>query len=337
MSIVVSPRERFSSVVRTVEELKETVPESTEIVVVEGGAPVSVKRFLARAARAGTVRWIRQPKAVLPNVARNIGVAETNSEFVVFVDNDIVFEGGWLEALVERADSSEADVVAPLICIGPPRAMKIHHAGGTLQAEESSEGVRLREIHRQMNVPLSDFDPESAPVENEVAEFHCFLVRRSFLEKMGPLDERLITREQMDFALRCRALGGRIVFENKSVVSYLAEERFSISDLRYHLFRWADCLAVSSMDAFEESWGVSLERERIRFGWIANHRGRAGRSALAWVPGWLTSLLQETLVRVLEGLAERDARRLIALLREPLPLTADDVERTIRSIPRTAS
>ena len=55
-------------------------------------------------------------------------MAET--EYVVFVDNDVLYTEGWLDRLVACADETGAEVVAPLTCQGLPAHTEIHHAGG---------------------------------------------------------------------------------------------------------------------------------------------------------------------------------------------------------------
>lgn len=279
VSIVVSPRERFSSIVGTLAEIVASVPTDIEIIVAEGGTPETVRNEIRKIASARRINWISVAHPLTPNASRNIGFEQSHSKYVVFVDNDITFEIGWLEALVGRAEADEADVVAPLICIGPPRAKVIHHAGGTLHLDSKNSNLIVVEKHRLMDVPIEQFSPEMAPPENEVGEFHCILVRRTLLEKIGPLDERLITREQMDFALRCKTVDAVVRFEKDAIVTYEAREKFTDEDLRYHLFRWSDDLAVRSMDAFESSWGIRLDRERIRYKWIAKHRRNAYKSA----------------------------------------------------------
>lgn len=95
-------------------------------------------------------------RTVKPNGARNLGVARTTTEYVVIADNDIEYEPGWLDALEVHAEENGSAAVAPLICIGPPAATIIHHAGGMLSAETVDGGVVLHERHRLMDVPLAD-------------------------------------------------------------------------------------------------------------------------------------------------------------------------------------
>ena len=172
-------------------------------------------------------------------------------------DNDIAYESGWLDALETTVTKHNADVVAPLICIGPPVASTIHHAARTLVTENKNGCLQLKEVHRLMNKPIAILTEANAPLENHVTEFHCFLTRSDCVRDMGGLDERLITREQMDFALRARLLDRKVVFEKDAVVTYMAKDRFEKNHLSYHLFRWSHELAVQSVDAFCESWGSS--------------------------------------------------------------------------------
>jgi len=276
-AVVVVPRERFTSLPVSLRSLFATIPDDVHAVVVEGGTPPETRRLLSSLARERPFEHVSLPYMVKPNEARNIGVARTSSELVVIADNDIEYEPGWFEALEDHAVEHGSDAVAPLICIGPPAATTIHHAGGWLEATRLDDGVRLGEAHRLMDVPLADADalPEIA---NNVCEFHCMLARRALLDEMGGLDERLITREQIDFAMRALVLGAKVTFAEKSVVTYMARDDFDPIDLRYHLFRWADRFVVESLDAFEETWGVTLDRDMYRYSWVAKHRARAAET-----------------------------------------------------------
>lgn len=119
VSVIVAPRERYSSLIATVQELILSIPPEVPIVVVEGGSPSWVKERIHVLQKERPFTWLSEEKPLIPNRARNLGLAEVDSEYVVFVDNDITFEPNWLTHLVARADSDSADVVAPLICIGP--------------------------------------------------------------------------------------------------------------------------------------------------------------------------------------------------------------------------
>lgn len=273
------PRERFTSLPVSLRSLFATISPDVPVVVVEGATPAATRAELEALRLERSYELISLPSMVKPNEARNRGVAATSTEYVVIADNDIEYEQGWLDALVRHAEANGSDAVAPLICIGPPAATVIHHAGGLLTAERTERrGIKLSEAHRLMNVPLADAADALPEIDNHVCEFHCMLTRRSLFDAMGGLDARLITREQLDFAMRALVLGARVTFAADAVVTYMARDAFDPIDLRYHLFRWSDPFVVESLDAFESTWGVELDRDKFRYRWTANHRLRAAET-----------------------------------------------------------
>jgi hypothetical protein len=278
-TVVVAPRERFSSVVESLESLFATVPATVPVVVVEGCSPAPVRAALAKLQARRPFDLVSLDWYVTPHEARNIAFERVETEFVIFADNDMIYEPNWLDHLEANADRNRADAVAPLICIGPPMATKAHHAGGTLIVEDGKKRWQISEKHRHMNDPVESVTDETAPETNEVTEFHCFLARTHFVRKLGPLDERLITREQMDFALRAALAGGRITFERKAIVTYAAKTAVDLEDLPYYLFRWSHRLAVQSVRTFQQVWGVELDEHNILRLWIERNRLRAIMSA----------------------------------------------------------
>lgn len=187
----------------------------------------------------------------------------------------------------------------------------IHHAGGVINLGSKNGTVQISETHRLMNKRIEEFDESKAPVANQVAEFHCVLVRSDLFKQIGPLDERLVTREQVDFALRCLAVGATVTFEKGSVVTYHARERFRWGDLDYHLFRWAEPLVENSLTVFEKSWATSVDRERVRDSWIRNHRKKAITGAMPKVFARFPGRVKGRLIVLLE---KRQEKRVAAVI-----------------------
>ena len=278
-TIIVAPRERFRSIMASLESLFATVPSETPVVVVEGCSPPDVRAALAALQAARPFTWIARDHFVTPHEARNIGFETVTSEFVVFADNDMIYEPDWLARLEENARRNASDMVAPAICIGPPRASTVHHAGGSLVIDGTPERPHVTERHRMKDEALAALREQPPNEDNEVVEFHCFLARSAFIARHGPLDERLITREQIDIALRAALAGARVTFEAGAVVTYDARVPFERDDLAYHLFRWSHDLARRSLDVFRATWGIETDGTRVLHGWIAGHRLRAITSA----------------------------------------------------------
>lgn len=191
-TIVISPRERFSSITETLRSLFKTIPPEQPVIVVEGATPKDIRAEMAEIARERPFEHIALPYPLLPNTARNIGTKAATTEFVTFCDNDITFEQGRLDALEESATSQQADLIAPLIFIGPSTPRIIHHAGGTIFSEMVNDAFIISERHRLSNAKWTDVKDtleDQVPVETDGFEFHCVMIRRSLLARMGGLDE----------------------------------------------------------------------------------------------------------------------------------------------------
>jgi hypothetical protein len=180
-------------------------------------------------------------------------------------------------------------------------------------ASERSGRTVVGEEHRLSGRRLSDVGEEDAQPENEVCEMHCCLLRRSLFDRMGGFDERLITREHMDLALWMRVFGARAAFERRSVVTYMKPRSLDERDLRYFVFRWADALAVRSLDAFESTWDVPVDREYVRQDWIARHRRRGVATRHRWLRACLPNGLFDRLLSArYEAQVVRDVEEALA-------------------------
>ena len=280
VSIVVSPRERFTCLPGALRSLFDTIPVDVPVFVVEGGSPKSVKSELQSLKMERDFHWISEKKMILPSQARNIGGRMVNSKYIVFADNDVIYSKGWLHALVKHADKHDSVTVGPLILIGPQEKPTIHHAGGELISYRDSDRLVISDNHRLANVKLGEADLKSgAPVKSEVCEFHCLLMKRDFFERMEGLNERLVTWDHVDLALRVKQAGLNSTFCKESVVTYNAMVPFKFVDLRYLVFRWDQIRSARGMKSFYESWNASEYKHSIGQTWVRPHRHRAIMSA----------------------------------------------------------
>lgn len=285
VTVVVVPRERFTSLPASLRSLFATIDSSVPVVVVEGDSPQSVHEELNDLRSERDFEVISTERMLLPNEARNVGAAAAKSKYIVFADNDIHYSPNWLEPLVAAAEKTGADTVAPLILIGPSSEPKIHHAGGYLKVGSNQGRKTIGEVHRLSNVHVKDADfTKDAPPYNEVCEFHCVLIRRDFLDRIGGLDETYVSREHIELALLLRNAGGKSVFCLDSVVSYTAMSRFAWQDLKYMCFRWHDKIAANGISNFEKKWDADANSLKLRQGPIRGRRHRAILSCFGITP-----------------------------------------------------
>jgi hypothetical protein len=181
-----------------------------------------------------------------------------DTDYVVFVDNDVQVEEGWLDALVACADETGAGAVGPLYLIGDGAGpASIHMAGGRLTESRDGEGRTLQETH-----VLADADPREvahklvrAPCD--FLEYHCMLIRSDLLRDGALLDPRIrCVHEHIDTAFAVQQRGYSSFFEPAARVTYLGFADYMLDDLPLFRARWSVGEAEASIGAFCRKWNV---------------------------------------------------------------------------------
>ena len=281
VTIVVAPREKYSSLTVCLKSLFSTIPNDVRAILCMPKLPQDISAESKKLIDArGSAELYEFEADLIPHNARKFGAEKVKTPWVVFSDNDIDFEKNWLDELAKPMIEQTADVVAPLIFIGPPSGVQIHHAGGLLSIKERQDGgVDVSESHRLMNKNIAAPGVREALFSEEynvcdVAEFHCLALRAELLQGPLELTRDLITREQQDLALQIRKAGLRVQNVPESRVTYMALSNFTLDDLRYHASRWSEQRAKHSLDLLESAWGMNFDRSRVLYKWIEKHRRR---------------------------------------------------------------
>lgn len=278
VTIIVVPRERFSHCRASLESLYAETNQPFRLIYVDGGSPQHVKTYLVAQAKVKDFKLIRTEHYLSPNQARNIGLRAADTKYVVFIDNDVVVASGWLPALLQCANETNASLVGPLYCIGSPVHQVVHMAGGNACIKEEDGRRRLSEKHRFCNQLVTDVLTQVRREPCELIEFHCMLARREVLQQIGLLDEEMIsTREHVDLCLSIREIGGTVWFEPSSVVTYVLAQSYAWSDLPYYLLRWSDAWGQASLRHFERKWNLDANAAEVTSNWLRPHRRLALR------------------------------------------------------------
>lgn len=269
VTIAVIPRERWGLCEESLQSIRDHTKEPYELVYVDGGMPEDIKARVRSVCDQAGYRFIPSKTFLSPNEARNIGARAARGEYVVFIDNDVMVQEGWLSALVQEADESGAEVVAPITCQGLPLHAQIHQAGGTFAASAETFFAQPRGERRIVEdaflqrTDISDPEVPRAAFDTQLVEFHCVMARRDMLERMGWLDEGMLaTKEHLDFCMSVIAAGGRIRVEPRSVVTYVFPCRakpMSVGDYPYFALRWSPKWQKDSLEHFQKKWGIGDE------------------------------------------------------------------------------
>jgi len=264
VTIVVVPRERFSYTERSLQSIYDHTTFPFKLVYVSAGAPSRIKQFLAIESVEKKFELVSTDRCLSPNEARNLGLREVKTKYVVFMDNDALVTPGWLEALVRCAEETDAWVVGPLYLIGEidiadVERASIHMAGGAAHIEDEQGRRILYDEHLLADAPLRTQRSEIKRAQHDYVEFHCMLVRTDVLKQLGPMDEQLLSvNEHMDFCFEVRKAGGSVYMEPEALTSYVPPPHAcDWRDLPFFMLRWSDAWNQASASHFNQKHGFS--------------------------------------------------------------------------------
>jgi len=189
----------------TILEGKEQTP--FEIIVSGHTGIQGVKRF------SGKIKVIYMEKETT-KFARSCNQAakEAEGEFLLFINSESFPVSGWVDALLREAETDKAIAAVGCKHINP-RNRRIHHAGICFYKDEGE--TKMTYIYKGIK--------DNSPNVNRVREFqavssNCMLVKKEAFISVGGFDETLGSMEDIDFCLRLRQGGLKIVYTPKAVV-----------------------------------------------------------------------------------------------------------------------
>ena len=275
VTIVVVLRERFTLTERSLASIYTNTQQPFHLVYVVGKAPPHILRYLKSESEEKGFRLKTTENHISPNQARNLGLKEVKTKYVVFIDNDALVAPGWLEALVRCADETDAWVVGPLCLIGEIGAGIVHVAGGNVHFKDELGSKVLYDEQYLFNTSLREVKHPLVRKRWDYVEFHCALVRTDAFQLAGYLDEQLFSvHEHIDFCLSVKQAGGSVYLEPRSVVTYIPSPPYDWTDLPYFMLRWSEEWNAATADRFCDKWGVSA------MGWLGNKSTPVSRDLL---------------------------------------------------------
>jgi O-antigen biosynthesis protein len=252
VSVIVPTRDRARLLARCADGvLRATDYPALELIIVDNGSsePASGRLF-ARLWRDPRVRILPYAGAFNWSAMNNAAVATARGEVVVLLNNDIeVINPGWLRALV-------AQVLRPGVGAAGAKLLypdrRVQHVGITL-----GPGAVAAHLGRYAREDEPG-DHGAFVLTRSVAAVTgaCLAVRRSLYQAVGGIEETVlhVTNNDIDFCLRLRAAGQRVVLAPDAVVLHLeaASRGLDVSEAHrvraraerdYLLARWGSLAA----------------------------------------------------------------------------------------------
>lgn len=257
VSIVMTGRERHSLTEAAIESVLSETSRPFRFIYLDVCSPDWLREVFATRAQEWGLDVVRIDEPLWPQEARVRFAQDLDTEFVVFIDNDVQVEPGWLEAMIRCADDTGAGIVGPLYLLGDGvTAPMIHMAGGQLRRVAVDGGTIMEEKHLLAGADLR----QQAPLVRQPCdylEFHCMMIRTELLREPSILDARLrCVHEHIDVALSAQKRGYPVFFEPAARITYLAFADYMLDELAYFRGRWSPSVADADIATFCAKWDV---------------------------------------------------------------------------------
>lgn len=335
VTLIVTQRDRFSLTQASLASiLADYAAYPFHLIYVDGNSPPAVAQYLqAQAARYPFLTLMRRERYLRSNQARNLALAfipaspageavTPAANYVVFLDNDVVVHPGWLGTLVASAEANQAAIAAPLILQGQPTApnLEIHVAGIATKFHPRPRGKRWFEQKQLFcGAKLQAVEPAALqPAVVDAVEFHSLLIRLDYLDRVNLDDQFDSLASHTDLCFQVAALGGKILIEPRSQVTFLNPKHiplFERSDLAFYRFKWNEAYTVKTFTHSLKKWKLAADDPSLWSIWkwvienrqiparLATAEGSWGRRSLQFAqqrrcPGWLRMAIEDTVLRL---------------------------------------
>ena len=272
VTIIISPRDRYSGLLECVENVCRHTPEPFELWVLDLGYPrdviAPVRRYLEGRAGARIVPLgLVAPMDALRSVRDGL-----RTETVVLLDNDTRVGEGWLMPLL-AAKRAGAALVSPLILeregVDRGAELRNHLYTGELRVVDVERTSYLVEHKAHRRTPYEQVPREAA--ETGTFELHCVLFATPTFRAIEL--PSMVIREHLDISLQLCARGERMLVEPRSVVTFdNLGTRMRLSDMRFFFFRWSPRLTGASSRLFERRWGYRFYSEQSMYNWVVRRK-----------------------------------------------------------------
>jgi hypothetical protein len=277
VTLVMTVRERHRLTLRSIEDILARTTMPFRLLFAHGGLPAWLEQGLQPLVQSGRLELRHFPGLHWPQHLRQAVIGEVDTEYVAFIDNDILVSPGWLERLVACADETGAGVVGPVYLWGdgdsPPR---IHMAGGMLKEWQVEGGRVMSEVHGNIDADPAVILPGLARAPCDFVEFHCMLMPTR-LAQDGVMDAEIVgVHEHIDVSLTAKQKGFATFLEPAAQVTYLANAPQILEDLPTMRSRWDGAACEASITAFCRKWNVLSDNRSfggVR-GYVADLRWR---------------------------------------------------------------
>jgi len=183
-----------------------------EIIVVDGMSEDKTIDIINKfKVKYDNLKLLRNPKKITP-VARNLGVKAARGDYIMIFDAHSTAPKDYIQKCVEHITETGADNVGGIVC--------------TVPRENTLKGrVIARILSSEFGVGGSKFRiGATKPEEVDTVPFGFY--RRNVFDRIGYFNENLIRNQDIEFNLRLKRAGGKILLFPDIQLVYLSRSTF---------------------------------------------------------------------------------------------------------------
>ncbi len=239
LTVVMVPFERHSIFPRAIEELYHRVGVPFNLIVVEAGAPDSVRELLEKKQQQhSNLTVLYAPGPLSAGAAFNLALPHIKTPYAFFMDNETRVPDEALVSLMKDARDKNADVIFPQSSLVE---RKLYSLTGKEETEEfvAAPGIRF-----------------------------CAMVRTESLSRIGRFDESMVSfHAGLDWMLQCRK-SGVVVASSPAGMECRPDGRLEAIDEPLYNRIWSRKRIAESEKHFEAKWKRHPGEDGYRH-WIA--------------------------------------------------------------------
>jgi GT2 family glycosyltransferase/glycosyltransferase involved in cell wall biosynthesis len=216
-SIIIPMHDRWDLTSVCLDSVRRYTTVPYEVILVDDASPAQASEAAVQFIRDWRNDSNAAPISLIVNRERlsfsrnnNQAAAKVKGEFLCLLNNDTVVSPGWLEGMLAVARAETKLGVVGNKHLFPDNGL-LHHCG--LGFDESFLPLHLHP-HTDPNLPAANYQRELQAVS-----FACVLIPATVYQQLGGLEESFHTSyEDIDFCLRARAAGLKVIYTPASVI-----------------------------------------------------------------------------------------------------------------------
>ena len=301
VTIVVVPRDRFSSVEECTRSILANTPEAFRLAFLDFGYSKRTLRTL-RALCTGIPYEIVSCGRTIPMIAFREYVERIETTYTCWVDNDTFVTPGWMTRMLQSAETEGMRVILPLTFEREGLDVDDRHLTMRVHVSHSE----LRKVTVDGKELVFDYKPFRRAAREDVPagpwtidffELHTFFAETALLKQLE--FPPMVVREHIDLGVQLHRLGVPIWCEPRAEVVFdNIHLRPTFADLRFFFFRWSDQLVEQSHREFERHWGWTFFNEQYVKNW-AFRRRIFSVARFCFIPNRAADLLSRAAVKYL--------------------------------------